>query len=237
MSYFLCNFRNQGKEIGEEDELCLGDEEPTKPSVEDKTYEEVDPLKIIELKRSHATEIILEDKPVSAGNEEPTRPSEEENSIRPGDENQPDERITYEEVDPLTILEEKYRTSQIILEEKPVCSGDGKTPMDSKVDEDCEPSRVSEDLRRTKNHLRVVSLRMKSFFLSFILAVIIFVGVKVVFPEVDLQMIGGISMIGFFVTLLIQQLSNSNNSFQCHVLSGEECTCHTLFGIYFGILI
>ena len=194
-------------EYGDDEPTKLSEEEkPVCPRNEDRTYEEVDPLKIIELKRSHATEIILEDKPVSAGNEEPTRPSEEENSIRPGDENQPDERITYEEVDPLTILEEKYRTSQIILEEKPVCSGDGKTPMDSKVDEDCEPSRVSEDLRRTKNHLRVVSLRMKSFFLSFILAVIIFVGVKVAFPDVDLLMIGGMSMVGFSVSILVQQL-------------------------------
>merc|ERR1719464_1065621 len=78
---------NQGKEIGDEDEpVCLGDEEPTKPSEEDKTYEEVDPLKIIELKRSHATEIILEDKPVSPGDEEPTKPSEEEKPVSPGDE-------------------------------------------------------------------------------------------------------------------------------------------------------
>ena len=187
---------------------------------------------IVEYGDEEPTKLSKEEKPVCPGDEEPTKPSEEENSICPGDEN-----ITYEEVDPLTILESKNHTSQIILEEKPVCPGDGKTPMDSKVDEDCEPSRVSEQLPRTKNHLKVVSLRMKSFFLSFILAVIIFVGVKVVFPEVDLQMIGGISMIGFFVALLIQELFNSNNSCQCHVLSGEECTCHTLFGIYFGILI
>ena len=183
---------------------------------------------IVEYGDEEPTKLSEEEKPVCPEDEEPTKLSEEENSTCPGDDN-----ITYEEVGPLTILEAENRSSQIILE----CSGDGKTPMDSKVDEDCEPSRVSEDLRRTKNHLKVVSLRMKSFFLSFVLAVIIFVGVKVVFPEVDLQMIGGISMIGFFVALLIQELFSSNNSCQCHVLSGEECTCHTLFGIYFGILI
>ena len=37
--------------------------------------QEVDPLKIVELKRSHASIIILEDCP---GDEEPTKPSEEE---------------------------------------------------------------------------------------------------------------------------------------------------------------
>merc|ERR1712083_542043 len=104
-----------------------------------------------------------------------------------------------------------------------------------KVDE--EPTMVSEDLPRTKNHMKVVNLHMKSFFLSFILAVIIFVGVKVAFPEVDLQMIAGMSGMTFVVAHLVQQLFNSHNNCQCHVLRGEECTCHTLFGIYFGILI
>ena len=156
MSYFLCNFRNQGKEIGEEDKpVCPGNEEPTKPSEEDKP---VDPLTILE-KRSRESEIILEDKPVCPGNEEPTKPSEED---------------------------------------KPVFPGDDETTM------------VSEDLPRTKNQLRVVSLHMKSLFLSFTLAVIIIVGVKVAFPDVDLQIIGGMSMIGFFtsigVSLLVQQL-------------------------------
>merc|ERR1719483_1494800 len=92
-------------------EVCLGDENIT--------YEEVDPLKVIELKRRHASKIILEDKPVCPGDEEPTKPSEEEKPVCPGDEN-----ITYEEVDPLTILEAKSCTSQIILEDKPVCLGD-----------------------------------------------------------------------------------------------------------------
>ena len=48
---------------------------------------------------------------------------------------------------------------------------------------------------------------MKSFFLSFNLAVIIFVGVKVAFPEVDLQMIGGMSMTVFFVAMLSIQMA------------------------------
>ena len=319
MSYFLCNFRNQGKEVGEE-------EKPVFPG--DETNVEVPPLTILEFKRSRAAQTILENKPVFPGDEEPTKPSEEEKPVCPGDENidqevgkppstpvrlvevtknkgevtifkekskkkkwhpfkkshkvierrneqqiveygppeepckedEPicleDENITYEEVSPLTIREVKNsHASQIILEDKPVSPGDDETPMDSKVDEakvfeeekpvspgdenmNGNPTRVCEDLPRTKNQLRVVSLNMKSFLLSFILAVIIFVGVKVALPEVNLQMISGMSMIGFFVSLLVQQLFNSNNKCcQCHVLSGEECTCHTLFGIYFGILI
>ena len=51
-------------------EVCLGDENIT--------YEEVDPLKILELKRRHASKIILEVKPVCPGDEEPTKPSEDE---------------------------------------------------------------------------------------------------------------------------------------------------------------
>ena len=102
-------------------EVCLGDENIT--------YEEVDPLKILELKRRHASKIILEVKPVCPGDEEPTKPSEEEKPVCPGDEN-----ITYEEVDPLKIIEfKRSHASTIILEDKPVCPGDE------------EPTKPSED--------------------------------------------------------------------------------------------
>merc|ERR1719483_1029423 len=93
----------------EEKPVCLGDENIT--------YEEVDPLKVIELKRSHASKTILEDKPVCLGDEKPTKPSEEEKPVCPGDEN-----ITYEEVDPLKIIElKRSHASTIVLEDKPVC--------------------------------------------------------------------------------------------------------------------
>jgi hypothetical protein len=134
----------------------------------------------------------------------------------------------------LTILDDEH--TMVFKEEKPASPGDDETTMVFKEEkpvcpEDEEPIMVP----RTKNHLRV-SLHMTSFILSLLLAVIIFVGVKVAFPEVDLQMIGGMSMTGFSVSLLLfQQWFNS--CCQCHVLSGEECTCHTLFGVYFGILI
>merc|ERR1712083_59698 len=84
-----------GKPSEEEKLVSPGDEEPTKPSEEEKllcpgdeniTYEEVDPLKILELKRSHEEVIIQEDKPVSPGDEEHTKPSEEEELVSPGDE-------------------------------------------------------------------------------------------------------------------------------------------------------
>ena len=248
-----------------------------KPTGSSEEFREVDPLKIIELKRGHVSQIILEEKPVCPGDEEPTKPSEEEKLVCPGDEEptKPSTSVKLVEViknkGEVTISKEKSkkkkwnpfkkshkviekrREQQIVEygdeeptklseeekpvcpgneeptepseEEKPVCPRDDETTM---VFEEEKPTKVSENLTRTKNHLRVVSLSMKSFFLSFILAVIIFVGVKVAFPDVDLQMIGGMSMIGFSVSLLVQQLFNLNNSCQCHVLSGEECTCHTL---------
>ena len=62
-------------------------------------------------------------------------------------------------------------------------------------------------LSEKKLPLKVVNLHMKSFFLSFILAWYIFVGVKVAFPEVDLQMIGGMSMTVFFVAMLSIQMA------------------------------
>ena len=170
-------------------------------------------------------ELCKEEKPVCPGDETityeevpPIKPSEEEKPVCPEDEELA--KIFEENVCPG--YEEPIKPSE---EEKPACPGDE------------EFGRVSKDLPRTKNQMRVVNLHMKSFFLSFILAVIIFVGVKVAFPEVDVQMIGGMSMTVFFVAMLLQQLFNTNNSCQCHVLRGEECTCHTLFGIFFGILI
>ena len=44
-----------------------------------------------------------------------------------------------------------------------------------------------------------------SVMLSTFLAVVIIVGMKVAFPEVDPLMIGGMSMIGFTFSILVQQ--------------------------------
>ena len=59
---------------------------------------------------------------------------------------------------------------------------------------------------------------------------VILTRLKVAFPEVDPQIM---AVIGFVNSLLVQQWFNSNNAedCQCDVLLGEECTCHTLFGI------
>ena len=327
MSYFLCSFRNQGKEVGEEEKpVCPGNETNEevppirileairRPGDENITYEEVPPVRIIEANRRHVSKTILEDEPVCPGEEQSTKPSEEEKPVCPGDENiaPPSSPVKVVEVvqnkGEVTIFKEKskkkkwnpFKKSHKIIEkrserqiveygppeepckeeklvfpgdeepikpseeEKPVCPGDKEfakifeenlCPGDEKsikpseeekpvcpedeefpkiIEENLCPGDKSMDFEPTR--MRVVSLHMKSFLLSLILAVIIFVGVKVAFPEVDLQMIGGMSTIIFFVALFVQQLF-SNNSCQCHVLSGEECTCHTLFGIYFGILI
>ena len=119
-------------------------------------------------------------------------------------------------------VKEKRREQQIVEygdeeptklseEEKPVFPGNEEPTKPSEevkpvCPEDDETTIVLEEEKPTKDHLRVVSLSMKSFFLSFILAVIIFVGVKVAFPDVDLLMIGGMSMVGFSVSILVQQL-------------------------------
>ena len=47
--------------------------------------------------------------------------------------------------------------------------------------------------------------------ISTLLAVVITVGIKVAFPEVDPQMIGGMSMIGFSASLLVQQWFHSRS--------------------------
>ena len=316
-------------------------EEPICPRDENSTYEEVTPIKIREYKRSHASQIILERKPVCPGDEEPTLVFTEEKPVCPGDE-EPTLIFTEEkpvcpgdEEPTLVCTEEKSvcpgdeEPTLVCTEEKPVCPEDEKitSPVILKevttnkgevtiykrkqkkrwspfkkshkiierrsqqqiaeygpseeqnptcnvaeptkvceevaaptkvceevaeptkvceevaeptkvCEEVTEPIKVCEDLPGTKNQLKI-ALHAKSFIFSILLALIIFVGVKVAFPEVDLQMIGGMSMIGFLVSLLVHQWFISNNSecCHCHVLSGEECTCHTLFGIYFGLLI
>ena len=52
------------------------------------------------------------------------------------------------------------------------------------------------------------------FNLAFLVAGIIFVGVKAAFPEVDLQMIGGMSMIGYFVTSCLFMMGAYENLLQ-----------------------
>ena len=52
------------------------------------------------------------------------------------------------------------------------------------------------------------------FNLAFLVAGIIFVGVKAAFPEVDLQMIGGMSMIGYFVTSRLFMMGAYENLLQ-----------------------
>ena len=101
-------------------------------------------------------------------------------------------------------MSNRSKSCSVVVKVSVITEGDAKCTLQ------CTGLKNCQDLPKIKNQQRL-SLHLKSFILSILLVVVILVGIKVVFSEVDPQMIGGMAMIGFVVSFFVQQWFNAKS--------------------------